>query len=85
MCFLITLRVGVLSAAFSELTPFKMLFHVSGSLVVSLGPKCKSHHFYKTQHTSYLLFHNKSEAEPRMDGPFSLAGKIMKPLICKQI
>jgi len=56
MCFLITLLVGVLSAAFSELTPYKMLFHVTGSLVVSLGLKHKGHHFYKTQHTSHLLF-----------------------------
>lgn len=84
MCFQITLLVGVLSAAFSELTPFKMLFHVTGSLVVNLGPKCKSH-FYKTQHASRLLFHNKSEAEPKVDGPFPLVGKIMKPLICKQV
>lgn len=85
MCFLITVLVGVLSAAFSELTPFKMLFHVTGSLAVSLAPKCKSHHFYKTQHKLCLLFHNKLEAEPKVDGPFSLVGKIMKPLICKQI
>lgn len=85
MCFLIILLVGVLSAAFSELTPFKMLFHVTGSLVVSLGPECKSHHFYKTQQPLCVLFHNKLEAEPEVDGPFSLAGKIMKPLICKQL